>query len=86
MAKDPYPVESLTEALREARGEPIEYVPPMLPKPPLGLKPKRIHDAERVMEIDEAITRYLIAGADVPDEWMRERHDLLTSLRNTRTL
>lgn len=37
-------------------------------KPPLGLKPKHIHDLERIQEIREAITRYKESNFPIPYE------------------
>ncbi len=41
-------------------------------KPPLGLKPKWIHDQQRQDEIMAAINRYLEAGKTPPKEWAAE--------------
>ncbi|MCP5063608.1 MAG: hypothetical protein GY936_14270 [Ignavibacteriae bacterium] len=41
-------------------------------KPPLGLKPKWIHDQQRQNEIMAAINRYLEAGKIPPKEWVTE--------------
>jgi len=41
-------------------------------KPPLGLKPKQIHEEQRVAEILKAIYRYKISKKSVPKEWIDE--------------
>lgn len=41
-------------------------------KPPLGIKPKPIHDQERSNDLVEAIERYLSAGKQIPLEWIEE--------------
>jgi hypothetical protein len=41
-------------------------------KPPLGLKPKFIHDQHRQSEIMAAIARYLDVGKTPPKEWAIE--------------
>lgn len=41
-------------------------------KPPLGLKPKWIHDQQRQGEIMAAIARYLEVGKTPPKEWAIE--------------
>jgi len=41
-------------------------------KPPLGLKPKQIHDHQRQGEIMAAIARYLEVGKTPPKEWVIE--------------
>ena len=41
-------------------------------KPPLGLKPKWVHDRQRQGEIMKAINRYLEAGKTPPKEWAIE--------------
>lgn len=45
-------------------------------KPPLGVKPKYIHDEERAEDISEAIVRYLNARLPLPYEWIREYNGL----------
>ena len=41
-------------------------------RPPIGLKPKFIHDQERQIAIIDAINRYLEAGKSPPKEWVLE--------------
>lgn len=41
-------------------------------KPPLGLKPKHIHDEQRQVEIKQAINRYVEVGKEIPLEWIDE--------------
>jgi len=41
-------------------------------KPPIGLKPKWLHDEQRQKECKEAIERYVNAGRKVPQEWLDE--------------
>jgi len=41
-------------------------------KPPLGLKPKWIHDQQRQGEVMAAISRYLEANKIPPKEWVIE--------------
>lgn len=45
-------------------------------KPPLGLRPRWVVDELRMNEISEAITRYMNAGRDIPDEWLEEWQEL----------
>lgn len=46
-------------------------------KPPLGLKPKWIHDKQRKREIIEAMERYSNAGKPIPAEWVEELKELI---------
>lgn len=46
-------------------------------KPPLGLKPKRIHDAGRSAEIMRAVLRYEEGWLTVPVEWLAELRAIL---------
>lgn len=46
-------------------------------KPPLGLKPRHIHDSERIDEILCAIERYIDASMPIPKSWVNELRDLL---------
>ena len=45
-------------------------------KPPLGLKPKTIHDQQRAIEILEAMKRYVLADKAIPNEWIGELGNL----------
>ncbi len=49
-------------------------------KPPLGIKPKRIHDEERLEELTAAINRYKNTTFDIPQEWINERNELMLTL------
>ena len=42
------------------------------PKPPLGLRPWHIADAERVVEILDAMKRYTAEHKPVPEAWLEE--------------
>lgn len=48
-------------------------------KPPIGLKPRYIHDGERIDEILCAIERYTDANMPIPKSWVNELRDLLKS-------
>lgn len=41
-------------------------------KPPLGVKPRWLHDYERMADLAEAMHRYEKAGYPVPPEWLEE--------------
>lgn len=41
-----------------------------------GLKPKYIHDAQRALDILDALERYAIAGKPIPIEWVQELREL----------
>jgi hypothetical protein len=44
----------------------------MLNKPPIGIKPKYIHDKERHNDLKMAIARYLNEDMALPEEWITE--------------
>jgi len=46
-------------------------------KPPLGLKPRYIHEIERIEQIQDAIKRYYDNFLKIPDEWFEELKELL---------
>ena len=48
-------------------------------KPPLGIKPRKFHNEERLEEITGAIHRYIEVQADIPWEWLEEFLYLLYS-------
>ena len=41
-------------------------------KLPVGLKPKWIHDSERLKDLIDAIKRYTDAEMPIPKEWVEE--------------
>lgn len=45
--------------------------------PPLGLKPKFIHDEQRLAEIRKAIFRYLDEFVPLDLKWIQEYNDLV---------
>ena len=51
-------------------------------KPPLGLRPRLIHDTERKQSIVDAILRYIEANQDIPIEWMEEYIELCKTKKN----
>lgn len=46
-------------------------------KPPIGIKPRYIHDEERKQEIMDAMVRYSNAFKPIPVEWLDELRDLI---------
>jgi hypothetical protein len=45
-------------------------------KPPLGIKPKFVWEAQRAEDIKQAIYRYLSEGMIVPVEWLVEYNEI----------
>ena len=41
-------------------------------KPEIGLKPRHIHDWERLVEIAEAVARFAVSNKAIPDAWLDE--------------
>ena len=50
------------------------------PKPPLGLRPRKICDMIREEEIKKAIVRYCEADKQIPIEWLEEYNEILGRL------
>lgn len=48
-------------------------------KPPIGLKPKYIHDIERIKEIIDAMKRYSENNISIPVEWIDELVSIVSS-------
>lgn len=46
-------------------------------KPPLGLKPKYIHNKARIKEILDAMERYSYQRFPIPIEWVEELRELI---------
>ncbi len=47
-------------------------------KPPLGVKPQKIHDEQRNEMLSAGISRYLKAGKEIPIEWVDEYNEIIT--------
>ena len=47
--------------------------------PPLGLKPKFIHDAQRLLDIEHAILRRVSAQQPIFSEWITEYNELISA-------
>lgn len=50
-------------------------------KPPLGITPRRILDAERLKEIIAGIQRFIEAGEDVPVSWIEELCEITNRMK-----
>lgn len=62
-------------------------------RPPLGLRPSKFFDEElcltllkRVIEITQAMDRYIEAKATIPDEWFGELNRRVESLNQFRQM
>ena len=49
--------------------------------PPLGLRPKEIHEEKRIEEIIRAMHRYVRAREKIPVMWFRELTTLTANLK-----
>jgi len=49
-------------------------------KPPLGLVPRKIRENERLVEVKDAIIRYMDASKPIPQEWIDELNELMNYL------
>jgi len=45
-------------------------------KPPVGIKPRHLHDTNRIKEIHSAMGRYIEDAKQIPAEWTKELLDL----------
>lgn len=52
-------------------------------KPPLGIKPIKLVEMERCLEITEGMSRYLKAGQMPPGEWIGELLNRFKTINNT---
>lgn len=50
-------------------------------KPPLGITPRKILDAERLKEITDGIQRFIEAGEDVPVAWIEELCEITNRMK-----
>lgn len=55
--------------------------PDYVERPPLGLKPFKIHHEQRLAEINAAINRYMDANLVIPNEWIAERETTLNFIK-----
>ena len=46
--------------------------------PPVGIKPRWLHEEERIKELLDAIQRYSEAKLPIPTDWIKELKTLLT--------
>ena len=46
-------------------------------KPPLGVRPRAIHDQGRLSDLFNAVLRYMTDGRKIPEAWREEIDDLL---------
>lgn len=53
-------------------------------KPPLGIEPRWMHDAERHVELGEAINRYIKAAKPILTEWVEEYNEISKKYSNER--
>ena len=49
-------------------------------KPPIGLKPRWLHETNRIQDIIDAIKRYSEAKEPIPIEWVDELNELTMNL------
>lgn len=47
-------------------------------KPPIGVKPRWLHDSERLKDILDAIERYTNDDLPIPKDWVIELRDLFS--------
>lgn len=59
------------------RKEGERYMEKTLTRPPIGVKPRRINDLERIRNLFGAVERYMEASTNIPDEWLDEIYDIL---------
>jgi len=45
-------------------------------KPPIGLKPRHLHDTARIKDIYAVMGGYIDAGKKIPKEWTTELYEL----------
>lgn len=50
-------------------------------KPPLGITPREILDAERLIEITGGIQRYIEADVTIPISWMEELNEITARMK-----
>ncbi len=53
-------------------------------KPPVGLRPKWIMQEKRLIEIQEAMRRYIEANMIIPAEWTEEYNELVVEINKRR--
>ena len=55
----------------------------MYEKPPIGVRPRAIHDQGRLSDIFEAVLRYMTAGCKIPPEWAEEANEIISRYNAT---
>lgn len=54
-------------------------------QPPIGIKPRIVHDEERANNLAEAIVRYLNEGLPIPSEWVGEYNELRAKTQDAKS-
>ena len=57
----------------------------LVPKPPLGLRPRWLAEEQRLVEVAAAADRYLEAGTPVPASWVDEMVCLIGRMEHWRS-
>ena len=50
-------------------------------RPPIGLKPKWLHDEQRLKDVRDAIVRYYNADMPIPIKWIEEYNELIKLIK-----
>ncbi len=66
----------LLQAEKEGRAMDQYNEPRQAKKPPLGIKPRWLHDYERMADLADAMQRYEKASCPIPPEWLDELKEL----------
>ena len=51
-------------------------------RPPIGIKPKKLHDEERFNQLHEAIYERASSTLEIPIEWVQEYNEYIEHIRN----
>ncbi len=51
---------------------------PLSQKPPLGVKPQKLHDDQRREDLGSSINRRIAAEIEIPIEWVDEYNEIIT--------
>ena len=49
----------------------------MTERPPIGVRPRYVHDQSRLSELFQAVLRYMTSGCAIPQEWIEEIDELM---------
>ena len=76
--KSPYVYTEAIKNIAKSFQECVADIKPMIDeKPPIGVRPRFIHDEQRAEELSNAMMRHIQVNRKIPTEWLEEYNELV---------